>query len=310
MRRLSLLSADISAAHRRVKIRREDWHLLACKSSSASEVVWVNKVGTFGISSAPYYWTRLFGLVGRLGGKNFATRSGYIRLYMLTTCIWFLRDYVSFWFCGLPLLHTKFLVPPLRTISSLVVWCASLLGMSWITSQLRLASLANVANGCSNSWRVSDVTITLCICGNVQSSWGGFLSCAGCYFGFDHTWRRCTLGALHLVRARWRRLRAWVKLTCRYLESQLSIREFLFSCKWPLVLKGDAFRTDAKCVTGRIVFGGHCLLSGAWFSLEVDRSVAPFMFKENGESQWASTTAELVAVIFCSQGFWLFRVWS
>ena len=62
-------------------------------------------------------------------------------------------------------------------------------------------------------------------------------------------------------------------------------------------------RTDAKCETGRIVFGGHCLLSGAWFSLEVDRSVAPFMFKENGESQWASTTAELVAVIFALKAF-------
>ena len=60
------VSADISAAHRRVKIRRQDWRLLACRSDSSSKVIWVNKVGTFGISSAPIWWSRLFSLVGRL----------------------------------------------------------------------------------------------------------------------------------------------------------------------------------------------------------------------------------------------------
>ena len=54
------ISADISAAHRRVKIRREDWRLLACRSDASSKVIWVNKVGTFGISSAPLWWTRTF----------------------------------------------------------------------------------------------------------------------------------------------------------------------------------------------------------------------------------------------------------
>ena len=60
------LSADLSAAYRRVKIRREDWRLLTCRSDRSSKVIWVNKVGTFGISSAPIWWSRLFSLVGRL----------------------------------------------------------------------------------------------------------------------------------------------------------------------------------------------------------------------------------------------------
>ena len=62
---LFTMSADISAAHRRMKIRREDWRLLACRSESSSKVIWVNKVGTFGISSAPIWWSPLFSLVGR-----------------------------------------------------------------------------------------------------------------------------------------------------------------------------------------------------------------------------------------------------
>ena len=49
-----------------MKIRREDWRLLACRAETSSKVVWVNKVGAFGISSAPLWWTRLFSLVGRL----------------------------------------------------------------------------------------------------------------------------------------------------------------------------------------------------------------------------------------------------
>ena len=48
-----------------MKIRRRDWPKLGCKSSSASNVVWLNTVGTFGVSSAAILWSRLFGCVGR-----------------------------------------------------------------------------------------------------------------------------------------------------------------------------------------------------------------------------------------------------
>ena len=60
-----VLGADISAAHRLVKVRKSDWHLLCCKARSESATTWVNCVGTFGISSAAYWWARLFRCVGR-----------------------------------------------------------------------------------------------------------------------------------------------------------------------------------------------------------------------------------------------------
>ena len=60
------LAADIKSAHRLVKIRQWDWPLLGCKSSSSSKVIWVNRCGAFGVSSASYWWTRLFGALGRL----------------------------------------------------------------------------------------------------------------------------------------------------------------------------------------------------------------------------------------------------
>ena len=62
------VSADIRAAHRLVKIREADWPYICCRSDSNSETVWINKTGTFGVSSAPYWWSKLFAAVGRFVG--------------------------------------------------------------------------------------------------------------------------------------------------------------------------------------------------------------------------------------------------
>ena len=53
------VSADIRAAHRLVKLREEGLAicLLPCRFPLGG--VWINKVGTFGVSSAPYWWSKL-----------------------------------------------------------------------------------------------------------------------------------------------------------------------------------------------------------------------------------------------------------
>ena len=59
------VSADVSSAHRLYKHRRSDWPLMACRASSDADTVWVNCVGTFGISISSFWWSRLFGVIGR-----------------------------------------------------------------------------------------------------------------------------------------------------------------------------------------------------------------------------------------------------
>ena len=59
------LGADISEAHRQVPIHPEDWHYLRCQVNEGSDV-FIHTVGTFGISSASYYWSRVAGSIGRL----------------------------------------------------------------------------------------------------------------------------------------------------------------------------------------------------------------------------------------------------
>ena len=44
------LTADVTEAHRQVPIHPDDWHLLRCQ---------LNTVGTFGVSSVSYYWSRV-----------------------------------------------------------------------------------------------------------------------------------------------------------------------------------------------------------------------------------------------------------
>ena len=58
------LSADVTEAHRQVPIHPDDWHDLGCQVILGGEV-FVNTVGTFGIPSASYNWSRVACAVGR-----------------------------------------------------------------------------------------------------------------------------------------------------------------------------------------------------------------------------------------------------
>ena len=51
--------ADFSKAHRLVKILEQEWGMLGCKLRPGT--TWLNRVGTFGVGSAAYWWSRLSG---------------------------------------------------------------------------------------------------------------------------------------------------------------------------------------------------------------------------------------------------------
>ena len=59
------LTADVSEAHRQVPIHSSDWRFLGCQISKGSSV-YVNTVGTFGITSASFYWNRVGAAIGRV----------------------------------------------------------------------------------------------------------------------------------------------------------------------------------------------------------------------------------------------------
>ena len=99
-----------------------------------------------------------------------------------------------------------------------------------------------------------------------------------------------------------------VVLTLLYISLQLGKASFLLSVKRPIIFSEDSF-TDAKWEDGRVVLGGwECSSEPAharWFHVEVKPEDAPFLFREE-KSQWASTSAELLASLAALHGFgWL-----
>ena len=69
------------------------------------------------------------------------------------------------------------------------------------------------------------------------------------------------------------------------------------SVERPVHLAGDVFRTDAKYEQNLVVLGGYECSTRRWFSIRVIKDEAPWLFKEDGSSQWASSPAELLTVL-------------
>ena len=55
--------ADVTKAHRRVKIHSRDWRF---QVAQIGDEWWVNKVGTYGMASAQLYWGRMAALLLRI----------------------------------------------------------------------------------------------------------------------------------------------------------------------------------------------------------------------------------------------------
>ena len=57
------MKADVSKAHRRIKVLRPGWKFQVATNKGK---YWVNKAGTYGMASAQYYWGRMAAALLRL----------------------------------------------------------------------------------------------------------------------------------------------------------------------------------------------------------------------------------------------------
>jgi hypothetical protein len=84
---------DASKAHRRMKVRKSDWGYQACQVEPGQ--VWVNKVGTYGMGSAAYWWGRVAAAVMVRLPHYLAHPSALVEIllyvddhFMLLACKW------------------------------------------------------------------------------------------------------------------------------------------------------------------------------------------------------------------------------
>ena len=303
-----VISADIKAAHRLVKVCKRDWGLLACRSDSSSTTVWLNTVGTFGVSSAPYWWCRLFACVGRFVGYLFHNQPLFQLVYVDDLLGTFIgaRKFLNLWIwlfafelVGTPFGYHKFSGG----------YAANFVGYH-IRFDLQQVGITSKRG----DWLVSWIKTAADSKFVVQArDFREFLGRLG-FVAQLLVWLKPHLAPLYawgsaVAPGTVGKLPETIVLTLLYISLNLKRGSFLLDVKRPLVFAKEAFRTDAKCEDGRVVLGGwECsgdTLAARWFHVEIKPGEAPFLFREE-KSQWASTSAELLASLAALHAFgWL-----
>eukprot|EP00435_Cladocopium_sp_Y103_P041551 s3778_g11.t1 len=302
MEAMFTLSADIKAAHRLVKIRECDWRLLVCKSDSDSDVCWVNRVGTFGVSSAPYWWSRLFGLTGRLVARVLLDRWVVQLVYVddlhvvavgeqkFETLCMALAAYEAL---GTPFGYKKFAGGlDVQFVGYRIDYVGTAIGISDARGRWLLDFL--------KSLRRDGYTVHV-------HRFAEFLGRLG-FTCRVLLWLKPHLAPLYswasaVSKSTVATATRLVKLVCMFLEKQFEEQRFMFSCVKPERFANEIFRTDAKCENKLVVLAGYHFCDGRWFSVRLGPEDAPYLFKENGDSEWASAPAELLAVMIALHVF-------
>ena len=288
------VSADIRAAHRLVKVRACDWGYMCCKADSKSETIWVNRTGTFGISSAPYWWFKLAALIGRFVGFLFQQRWLMHMIYVddlhgvftgerkfLWLWIWLL----AFEMTGVPFGYHKFKGGfSSEFVGFQIRYDLTEVGISpkrgdWIVQWVNKA--------CQNNFVVQ------------ARDFSEFLGRLG-FIAQLLTWVKPHLAPLFSWAAVTAagtvcRLPETVIITLHYLRNEFLRETFLVSARRPVRFHEDQFRTDAKCTDTFVVLAGWELKTRRWFALKLGPKEVPYLFKPDKGSQWASTSAELLA---------------
>ena len=274
------MSADIKAAHRLVKIRESDWRLLVCKADSDSQVCWVNKVGTFGVSSAPYWWSRLFGLAGRLVARVLLDRWVIQLVYVddLHVVTVGEQKFETLWMAlaayeilGTPFGYGKFSGGlDVQFVGYRIDYQGTMVGISdargeWLLQFLR-------------ALRKDRYTVHV-------HRFAEFLGRLG-FTCRVLLWLKPHLAPLYTWTAAVSRSTVataprLVRLVCMFLEKQFEEQKFMFSCLRPQRLHHEIFRTDAKCENGLVVLGGYHFPDGRWFSVRVRPADAPYLFRQS-----------------------------
>ena len=299
------VSADIKAAHRLVKIRRCDWGLLCCRADSGSTTVWVNKNGTFGVSSAPYWWSKLAGMLGRFVGYLFHKRWMMQMIYVddlhgafvgaekfLHLWIWVL----AYELIGTPFGYHKFKGGyASEFVGFHIRYDLAEVGISVRSGDWLLQWIGNARK---NKFVVA------------AREFSEFLGRLG-FVAQLIIWIKPHLAPLYAwaavtARSTVGRLPDTVILTLGYLEREFTAESYLVSVKKPKVFATESFRTDAKCTDTVVVLAGWELQSKRWFSLKLGPAEVPYFFKPEKGSQWASTSVELMATLVALHAFgWL-----
>ena len=304
------VAADIALAHRRFKHRESDVGLLGCRVEEQGPV-WFNKVGTFGVACAAYHFARLASLLGRLvmrlGGHAHTFQLLFADDLKLAAAgedkydqIWY--QLVTWLMLGTPFRWPKFRGGVcLEYVGFYMDYCKFEVGLSERRT----------------SWIVQWVADARRDGGVVSHR--SFVELVGrlVYAGQVLVWLKALMAPLHAWKA------AIAPGTVATLPQTVSVILLLIaemlkrgfhrtSGRSPAKGGRQAFRTDAKCESERVVLGGwelgadSDLRQARWFAVEIRASDAPWLF-ETDHLPSRSTVAELLATLVALEVFGYFK---
>ena len=302
---LSLL-ADVSKAHRLVKIKQQEWGLISC--ALGEDEIYANTVGTFGIASAAYWWSRLMGAVVRLvhlllGPQRtielllYADDLEFLALEAKSKR-WVLLAVIILFSVGTPLKWEKFRG---GYNTAWIGFCSDYKNYSFGLTDSRADWLVGWI-GSLLSCGVVDVDVFASGLGRLN-----FAALALIYerpfIGLLYAWL-AAISRLALSRAR---LPWAVAFTLSWISDKLSTGGKLMKaprCSSKPTSTNDWFRADAKATETEAFVGGWELTeSGAamdskWFALQITATDFPWAYCK-GEPKRTIAALELLATLLC-----------
>lgn len=294
------LSGDVARAHRLVRVAEADWGLLACKTGVRPDRIWINTVGTFGIGSAAYHWSRLMSGIGR-AVYYLLGRSELFMLVYVDDLLWIARDtsgidkiILTIYFMtivGLPFAWKKFRGGvDLAWVGFEICLKGSKLGLSAARSQWLIKWLSDAAD--VGRVRVADMSAVL-----GRLSFG--LTALGHlrpFLGPVYAWTAAMTGKVILGK-----LPKAIIVIFRFLAKALAGGGRLASVPPAGGEQMELFRTDARAEGNEIWIGGWAMDSAdtkrcRWFSEKLDHTSAPWLFTA-GESYRQIASLELLATL-------------
>lgn len=304
------LLADISKAHRRFVYREQDHGYLCCRSDRepTPSRIWVNRVGTFGVASAAYWW-------GRLG-------AGASRIVMSLMGREFIYQFLFAddlrWTAHGTLMYENLLLALLawETMGAPISWKKVKGGLEfeWIGYEMDFVAhrigLSIKRASWLRDWARGTASAGLAMGRRFQEGLGRL-----CYSSAALRWARPLLGPLYAWGSKVRGgavrpLPKAVVFILRYLANILDQEDGrLVPAEEDFRQLGERFRTDAKISPDEIVLGGWQTYdetggrldrkAAKWFSTTISREDAPWLFcgRESSAGRGSVSTAELLATM-------------
>jgi len=298
------LVADVSDAHRAIAIVPGDWHLLGCRARENGSLYFHHR-GTFGVSSASYWWGRV--------ASAFLRLTHYVVRHSAVLWATVLADDYKFEVSGGNFVETLLLPILLGEIVGIPWSWTKLRGgteFTWVGFELQLKEFSLGLSASRAAWligwyesllRDKAVQIREFLAGLGRAAY----ACGALEFDRPFLAPLCTFGSLHPLDST-RALPTYVLVVVQFLRDRLTVRR-VQHCGQKLGEPLEALRVDAKAEGETATLGGWRPTRNErgeidpsrspWFFVALNDRVAPWAYEKERQPFRVAASLEALAAL-------------